>query len=128
MADSLGNDRPAGYSRRVQRARGGMRRSTGGRPAQAAFDVVAVGGGIAGLSTALSAAEEGARVLVLEKAPRSERGGNTRFADAQMRFPHEADQYGARTYTPAEFRDDLMRLSRGRANPELIDVLVRDAA
>jgi len=92
------------------------------------YDVVAVGGGIAGLAVALSAAEAGARVLLLEKAPREERGGNTRFADAQIRFPHEADRYGARTYTPAAFRDDLMRLSRGRANPELIDVLVRDAA
>ena len=93
-----------------------------------AFDVVAVGGGIAGLATALSAAEAGARVLLLEKAPREERGGNTRFADAQVRFPHEADRYGARSYSQAEFRDDLMRLSRGRANAELIDVMVRDAA
>jgi tricarballylate dehydrogenase len=95
---------------------------------QEPFDVIAVGGGIAGLSAALSAAEAGARVLLLEKAPRAERGGNTRFADAQIRFPHEADRYGARTYTPEEFRDDLMRLSRGRANPELIDVMTRDAA
>jgi len=92
-----------------------------------AFDVIAVGGGIAGLSTALSAAEAGARALLIEKASSAERGGNTRFADAQIRFPHEADAYGDRTYTPGEFRDDLMRLSRGRANPELIDVMVRDA-
>jgi tricarballylate dehydrogenase len=92
------------------------------------YDVIAVGGGIAGLATALSAAEAGARVLLLEKAPRDERGGNTRFADAQIRFPHEADRYGARTYTPGEFRDDLMRLSRGRANPELVEVMVQGAA
>jgi tricarballylate dehydrogenase len=91
-------------------------------------DVVAVGGGIAGLAAALAAAEEGARVVLLEKAPPSQRGGNTRFADAQIRFPHAADQYCARTYTAEQFRDDLMRLSRGRAHPELIDVLVRDAA
>ena len=83
-------------------------------------DVAVVGGGIAGLSAALSAAEAGARVVLLEKAPRAERGGNTRFADAQMRFPHAADEYGDRTYTPEEFRDDLMRISRGRANPEVV--------
>ena len=93
-----------------------------------AFDVVAVGGGIAGLATALSAAEAGAQVVLLEKAPRAERGGNTRFADAQFRFPHEADQYCDRSYTPEAFRDDLMRLSRGRANEELIDALVSRAA
>ncbi len=91
-------------------------------------DVVVVGGGIAGLSAALSAAEAGARVVLLEKAPLAERGGNTRFADAQMRFPHEADEYGDRTYTPEEFRDDLMRISRGRANPELVEVLVEQGA
>jgi tricarballylate dehydrogenase len=95
--------------------------------ARDAFDVVVVGGGIAGLSAALTAAEAGAEAVLLEKAPRPERGGNTRFADAQIRFPHEADRYGARTYTPDEFRDDLLRLSRGRANRELIDVMVRDA-
>lgn len=92
------------------------------------FDVVVVGGGIAGLSTALSAVEAGATVALLEKAPKGERGGNTRFADAQFRFPHEADQYGARSYREDDFRDDLLRLSRGRANRELIDVLVSDAA
>ena len=93
-----------------------------------AVDVVVVGGGIAGLAAALAAAEEGARAVLLEKASMAERGGNTRFADAQMRFPHPADEYGARTYTQEEFRDDLMRLSRGRANPELVDVLVSGAA
>ena len=36
-------------------------------------DVVVVGCGIAGLSAAVSAAEKGARVVVLERAPREER-------------------------------------------------------
>jgi tricarballylate dehydrogenase len=100
----------------------------GARRSVETFDVVVVGGGIAGLSTALSAVEAGASVALLEKAPKAERGGNTRFADAQFRFPHEADQYGSRSYSEDDFRADLMRLSRGRANPALIDVLVRDAA
>jgi tricarballylate dehydrogenase len=92
------------------------------------FDVVVVGAGIAGLSAALAAREAGAQTLLIEKAPRPERGGNTRFADAQFRFPHQADQYGARSYSEDEFRHDLMRLSRGRANRDLINVLVANAA
>ncbi len=92
------------------------------------FDVVVVGGGIAGLCAALTAREQGRSVMLAEKSPRAERGGNTRFADAQMRFPHEADEYGVRTYTEEEMIDDLMRISRGRANRELIETLVRNAA
>jgi tricarballylate dehydrogenase len=76
----------------------------------------------------VAAAETGATVVLLEKASRAERGGNTRFADAQFRFPHEADQYCARSYTPGQFRDDLLRLSRGRANVALVDTLTAHAA
>ena len=91
------------------------------------FDVVVIGGGIAGLSAAHSAHEQGAEVVLVEKAPRLERGGNTRFADAQMRFPHEADEYGSRDYSVDEMYADLMRISRGRANPELIRTLCENA-
>lgn len=91
------------------------------------FDVAVVGGGIAGLSAAVSAGEAGAAVVLLEKAPRDARGGNTRFADAQMRFPHEADEYGSRDYSVDEMYADLMRISRGRANTDLIRVLCEDA-
>ncbi len=89
--------------------------------------VVVVGGGIAGLSTAVSAREAGAEVILIEKAPREGRGGNTRFADAQMRFPHEADEFGVRDYTVDDMFEDLMRISRGRANPDLIRTLCENA-
>ena len=52
-------------------------------------DVVVVGAGNAGLCAALSAREAGARVLVLEKAPRPERGGNTAFTGGLLRFTFE---------------------------------------
>lgn len=43
----------------------------------AEYDVVVVGFGGAGANTAVAAADEGARVLLLEKAPESEAGGNS---------------------------------------------------
>ena len=92
-----------------------------------ATDVVVVGGGIAGLSAAISAREAGAGVILVEKAPREHRGGNTRFADAQMRFPHEADEFGVRDYTVEAMYSDLMRISRGRANADLIRTLCENA-
>ena len=53
------------------------------------YDVVVVGAGNAALTAALSARQDGARVLVLEKAPEAERGGNSRFAGGIFRFAYE---------------------------------------
>ncbi len=91
------------------------------------FDVVVVGGGVAGLCAAVSAHESGAKVVLLEKSPKEHRGGNTQFADAQMRFPHEADEFGTRDYTADQMFADLMRISRGRANEDLIRTLCDNA-
>ncbi|MFN8147560.1 MAG: FAD-dependent oxidoreductase [Candidatus Nanopelagicales bacterium] len=50
------------------------------------YDVVVVGSGIAGLSTAISALEGGARVAVVERATEAESGGNTRYTEAFLRM------------------------------------------
>lgn len=44
-----------------------------------AFDVVVVGFGAAGAASAISAAEAGARVLIVDKAPEGHEGGNSRY-------------------------------------------------
>ena len=44
---------------------------------QLATDVIVVGGGNAGFCAAHAAAERGAHVLLLEKAPAAEAGGNS---------------------------------------------------
>jgi len=91
-------------------------------------DVAVIGGGIAGLSAAISAVGEGAEVILLEKAPKLQRGGNTAIADAQIRYPHEPDDYCPTGQTKEDFFDAFMRVSRGRANRDLIRVIVDDAA
>ncbi|MCG7200267.1 FAD-dependent oxidoreductase [Marinobacter pelagius] len=55
------------------------------------FDLVVVGCGVAGLSAAVSAAENGLKVAVLERATREERGGQSRFTEAYLRMKSETE-------------------------------------
>ncbi|HEV8574879.1 MAG TPA: FAD-dependent tricarballylate dehydrogenase TcuA [Dehalococcoidia bacterium] len=107
------------------------------------YDVVVVGAGNAGLCAALAAREAGARVLVLEKAPRELRGGNTYFTGAAFRFPYdgldairelipdlseaEAESVDVGNYTASRMREDLLRVTDGRADAQLLDTLVSEA-
>ena len=50
------------------------------------FDVVVVGGGNAGFTAATTAAQAGARVCLVEKAPSEHAGGNTYFTEGRYRY------------------------------------------
>ena len=50
------------------------------------YDVVVVGCGIAGLSAAVTAQQNGASVAIVERAPQDERGGNTRYTESLWRM------------------------------------------
>jgi tricarballylate dehydrogenase len=80
-------------------------------------DVVVVGHGIAGLAAAVSALEAGARVAVLERAPRAEAGGNTRWTEAFMRMK-----------SPDEVADDLESHLAANAGAYLDPSLVAETA
>lgn len=82
-----------------------------------AFDVVIVGCGVAGLSAALEALERGASVALLERSDIEERGGQTRWTEAQMRMKNEM-----------EVADDLESHFAENAGHHLDPVLVSEAA
>lgn len=104
-------------------------------------DVVVAGGGNAGFSAALAAAEGGARVLLLEKAPEEWAGGNTYFTAGAYRLTYDGiddlaplldepveEEVELAPYSPADFRRDLERVTEGRCDPELTEVVTGEAA
>jgi len=103
-------------------------------------DIVVVGAGNAALCAALAARELGVSVVVLERAPEDESGGNTRFTAGAIRFAYDgvddlralmpdltAEEI-ARTdfgsYPQDKFFDDMARVTENRADPDLVELLV----
>jgi tricarballylate dehydrogenase len=105
------------------------------------YDVVIVGAGNAAFCAALAAQEHGARVLVLERAPEDESGGNSRFTAGLMRvayngvedlkrvMPDLSAEEIARTdfgtYAEDQFLDDMARVTEFRCDPDLTEILVK---
>jgi tricarballylate dehydrogenase len=108
-----------------------------------AHDVVVVGAGNAALCAALAAAEAGARVLVLERAPRQARGGNSYFTGGLVRFPFDGmddlralipditdeEAAGAEVgvYDEERYFEDLARVTEYLADPDLLGVMADQA-
>lgn len=90
-------------------------------------DVIVVGGGNAAMCAALSAREGGARVLVLERSPEYERGGNTRHT-RNIRCSHAAaDEFFSGPYSEEEHLQDLIGVTGGPANLDLAKLAVRES-
>jgi tricarballylate dehydrogenase len=85
------------------------------------FDVIVAGCGVAGLSAAVAAAEEGARVVVLERATFEERGGQSRYTEAYLRMK-------SLTEVSDDFETHLAENGSGYLDPDLIEEAARPRA
>src|SRR5881396_311079 len=104
------------------------------------FDVLVIGGGNAALCAALSAAESGASVAVLERAPHEHRGGNSAYTGGAFRVayngvedilklvpdlsPAEIRDSDFGTYTEEQFLMEWMSQSQYRADADLVEKTV----
>jgi len=92
------------------------------------YDVAVLGGGNAALCAALTAAERGARVIVLERAPRVFRGGNSRHT-RNLRCMHMAPtNVLTDAYPEDEFMADLLRVTGGATDETLARIMIRASA
>jgi tricarballylate dehydrogenase len=106
------------------------------------YDVIVVGGGNAALCAAISAKETAKRVLLLERAPEDESGGNSRFTAGLLRIVYngaddlaqlidlskeERERTDFGTYTADQFLDDMARVTEYRCDPDLTEILVKES-
>lgn len=90
-------------------------------------DVLVAGGGNAALCAAISAARAGARVLMLECAPKEFRGGNSRHT-RNLRCMHDAPtDILTEAYPEQEYFDDLLRVT-GETDEHLARLVIRASA
>src|SRR5712664_3952161 len=106
-------------------------------------DVIVVGGGNAALCAALSASKFKEKILVLDRAPEDEAGGNSRFTAGLFRLAHRraedlktlipdlSDEEIATTdfgtYPEEQFLDDMARVTEYRCDPDLTEILVKQS-
>src|SRR5215469_12366090 len=105
------------------------------------YDVIIIGGGSAAFEAAVAAHEQGAeKIVMLEKAPEAEYGGNARYSGTGFRFWHrgaeeiraflpDMDEDSFATleippYTEQDFAADLERMTLSRMDPLLARTLV----
>ena len=106
-------------------------------------DMVVGGAGNAATCAALAARQSGVTVLVMERAPGQEKGGNSRFTAGAMRFVYngvddlraimpdlsdsEIGNADFGIYTREDFYDDMGKVTQYRSDPDLTEILIENS-
>ena len=91
------------------------------------YDVAVIGGGNAALCAAMTAAEAGAKVLVLETAPKTYRGGNSRHT-RNFRCMHSSPLGPLiESYDQEEYLADLLKVTAGKTDEALARLAISES-
>lgn len=89
------------------------------------YDIAVIGGGNAALCAAMTAAEAGAKVLILEAAPIAYRGGNSRHT-RNFRCMHSGPLGPlAEEYSEEEYLADLLKVTGKKTDEHLARLAIR---
>jgi len=96
---------------------------------QAEFDtdVLVVGGGNAALTAAITAAEAGAKVMLVEAAPREWRGGNSCHTRNLRSYHDQPYDVLVESYSEEEYWQDLLRVTAGKLDESLARMTIRES-
>ncbi|MGX0905298.1 tricarballylate dehydrogenase [Roseovarius sp. MBR-79] len=91
------------------------------------YDIAIIGGGNAALCAAITAAGAGAKVIILEAAPKPYRGGNSRHT-RNFRCKHEGPfSVLVDSYSEEEYFDDLLQVTGGQTDESLARIVIRQS-
>jgi len=91
-------------------------------------DVAVIGGGNAALCAAITAREAGCSVIIIEHAPKSMRGGNSRHT-RNLRAMHDGPtSVLTESYLEDEYWDDLLRVTGGQTDEALARMTIRESS
>lgn len=107
------------------------------------YDVAVIGGGNAALCAAIAAHEDGASVVVLERAPKEHRGGNSAYTGGAFRIayrgvddlltlvpdlhPDEISNSDFGTYNEDQFFEEVIAMSGYRADADVLETVVSES-
>ncbi|MGI4813753.1 MAG: FAD-dependent tricarballylate dehydrogenase TcuA [Janthinobacterium lividum] len=107
------------------------------------FDTAVIGGGNAALCGALSAREAGASVVLIERAPRESRGGNSAFTGGAFRIAYngvedlkklipdlsdaEIENSDFGSYSADQFFEEAVSMSGYRADADVLEKVVAES-
>ncbi len=91
------------------------------------YDILVVGGGNAALCAAITAREAGARVLMLEHAPKAFRGGNSRHT-RNLRCSHDQPTAFLKGSYPQEtYLQELLKVTDGKTDEKLARLMIQES-